>query len=776
MRLVIQFYSLIFIILLLSNKSYSQGEGNIWYFGIYAGIDFNSGHAVPLTNSALNTSEGCSVMCDSTGNLLFYTDGITVYNRNHGTMWNGTDLLGNSTSSQSAIIVKDPGNSSRYYIFTIGPWGSGVLAYTAVDMDLNSGLGDIDTGTKNIILQDSVSEKLTAIPHSNGTDYWIITQAHGTSKYYSYLLSSSGVNSNAIISSPGGIVQTGGGLGYLKANHTGNKIASAIMNCSTVEVYDFDNSSGILSNAITLSSCPSAYGVEFSPNDQILYYSTQADMSIYQVDMITLSPQNISGAINLIKTFNKAPGAIQLANDGKIYIAKFMSEYLAVINNPNSWGTSCNVETDGFFLSGRLSRLGLPNFLPELFVSYEFNYSNTCNGDSTFLYIINPQNIDSVLWNFDDPQTGNYNTSTLFSPYHIFTSAGIYDVELTTFSSGVAVTTTQQLTIYSLPHPNLGPDTSMCIGGSVILDAGSIYNSYIWSTGDTTQTLEVFEIGTYNVTVTDNQGCSASDDNNVTLVPNVSISSNIVEGCEPLTVDFNSVYSAQSYIWDFGDGTDVVHGYSPSHTYIYPGIYSITLTLISYQGCINSLTENNLIVVYENPTANFSFDPELTNILKPKISFTNLSENYTSSYWDFGDGKVSYADNPFHDFPANIGKTYKVRLIIESNKGCLDTAYNEVSIKNVYTIYAPTAFSPNFDGINDIFYIYANGIDNDNFNLNIYDRWGEIIYESQDVYNGWDGRSKNGNLVKSGSYTWLCSYKNIEGKSYQETGSITVIR
>ena len=165
------------ILLLTSTILYAQKEGNIWYFGRRAGLDFNSGAPVPLTDGIMNTLEGCSAISNDMGNLLFYTDGVSVWNKNHIRMPNGFGLNGHPSSTQSALIVQDPGNSDRYYIFTVpaqqNHYGfSRPLSfyYNIVDMTLAGGLGDITI--KNMLLMNKVTEKLTAVRHANGHDIW----------------------------------------------------------------------------------------------------------------------------------------------------------------------------------------------------------------------------------------------------------------------------------------------------------------------------------------------------------------------------------------------------------------------------------------------------------------------------------------------------------------------------------------------------------------------------------------------------------------------------
>ena len=213
-----KYYYLLFIFLFLTIPSFGQKEAAIWYFGNNAGLDFNSGSPVALTNGKLVTKEGCTTISDKNGNLLFYTDGRVVYNKNHQIMPNGFGLLGHNSSTQSAIIVPKPNNPNIYYIFTVDqplpanaddnplndldPPNNG-LNYSQVDMTLNNNLGDVVITEKNIPLitynpNDSeetkykCSEKVTAVQHGDGISFWVIT--HFINNFYSFKISTQGVN------------------------------------------------------------------------------------------------------------------------------------------------------------------------------------------------------------------------------------------------------------------------------------------------------------------------------------------------------------------------------------------------------------------------------------------------------------------------------------------------------------------------------------------------------------------------------------------------------
>jgi hypothetical protein len=226
----------------------AQHETDIWYFGTGAGLSFVSGTPVSLNDGETNTIEGTSVISDGDGNLIFYTDGVTVWDRNHDIMTNGTGLHGGTSSSQSALIIQLPDSDSLYYIFTTGEAANSYgLQYSIVDISLQNGDGEVIE--KNVQLLSYTTEKLTAARHQNGTDYWILTHDLGNADYYAYLFNASGINTTPVISTTGTVHFDE--IGYMKVSHGGKKIAVAVHSDFFFELCDFDNSTGLVSNAVT---------------------------------------------------------------------------------------------------------------------------------------------------------------------------------------------------------------------------------------------------------------------------------------------------------------------------------------------------------------------------------------------------------------------------------------------------------------------------------------------------------------------------------------------
>jgi len=368
----------LFIFLCAVQHSFPQKQNNIWYFGEYAGVTFNSGIPVALSNNPMFTNEGTSVICDDAGNLLFFTDGISVWNRNLQVMPNGTGLMGNISTTQSALIVPEPGNCNIYYIFTAPAQDTTIpLYYNILNLSLDGGLGDISS--KNIPLYGSVTERLTGTLQSNGVDYWVVSQAYGNNEFLAYSVTSSGVNTNPVISYSGPPINSANGgvfdvLGYMKISSDGSKLCYANLYGNTYsQLFDFDNVTGIVSNNIPLVDSM-GYGVEFSPDNTKLYISTLDNpYVIRQYNLSAGSPIAIQNSVteivyekfNADSTIAEDGGALELGPDNKIYSDRVEQDVLAVINEPNLSGMLCNFADTGVILKERCED-GLPNNIKTL--------------------------------------------------------------------------------------------------------------------------------------------------------------------------------------------------------------------------------------------------------------------------------------------------------------------------------------------------------------------------------------------------------------------------
>ena len=430
------------ILFLLVCTVYSQKEANNWYFGYAAGITFNNGAPVALTDGQLVTHEGCSTMSDANGQLLFYTDGTTVFNRNHQIMVNGDSLTGNTSSSQSAIIVPLPGSTTIYYIFTVtaeaGPDG---FRYSVVDLSLAGGLGAV-TAQKNVLLYTPSCEKIGVVKHANNTDYWIVSHGWNNNSFYSYLLTTSGLSALPITSAvgvnvlatPGPIYIQPSSRGCLKFSPDATKLVSSTPSSTCItQLLDFNNATGIISNPRDIQvGTNQFFGAEFSTNSEVLYLSSENNKCIYQFDLN--NPNFVSTAVQLYSG-PKGPFTLQLGPDGKIYIAFIFDHVIGAINNPSVLGSGCNFVTSAVDLLGRECRVGLPSFVTTLFYKPTIVVDKFCQNEVSSFHLDTNQTINSVSWNF-----GDGTTSTAITPNHTYTNAGNYTVSVNINGSSTAST------------------------------------------------------------------------------------------------------------------------------------------------------------------------------------------------------------------------------------------------------------------------------------------------------------------------------------------------
>lgn len=369
---------LLFPALFAISFAYTQKEANFWYFGSNCGVSFENGEPKALINGALSTEEGCSVISDKNGRLLFYTDGISVWNSSHKVMPNGKELMGHPSSTQSSVAIPLPKNPTKYVLFTVAdvakPAG---LQYSMVDISLDGGMGDVISAQKNVLLKTPVTEKLTAVTHRNGTDIWVIAHGWENDEFYAYLVTETGVATSPIVSKIGSVhksVKAGSTLntqGYLKSNPDGTNLALALEEEDAFEVFDFDSKTGAVSQGIRLTIPPKSYpyGIEFSPDGSMLYGTAAGTGEIYQFNMQAGSTEAIQASGQIVgKSPNKEwIGALQLANNGKIYFGYYKKDLMGCIEKPNELGTACGFKVEALKLEGKVAMLGLPTFTQSFF-------------------------------------------------------------------------------------------------------------------------------------------------------------------------------------------------------------------------------------------------------------------------------------------------------------------------------------------------------------------------------------------------------------------------
>lgn len=357
-------------------------RNNNWVFGLNCGLDFSNAPAPPTATSGflMDAREGCSSISNENGQLLFYTNGSTIWDGRQIPFPPITGLKGHDSSTQGVLITTAPGTTNQYYIFTMGSVTPPSQGTTAPIEHFNGGLLNIDTWvfTPLANLPDttglSITEKLTAIPHQNCKDFWILTMVQSGNELSTadsaimrvFLLDDSGLSHLHDTK----LHLVAGDYGYMKFNHSGDTIAFTSHAREQIHLFGFDNNTGeILSSSYTQIdlATKSNHGLEFSPNGQFLYYSVFDAGDVYQIDLSNPTDQPRVGS------FNSKIGALQLGPDGRIYIARFKSKFLGAITVPDKKGDDCGLEKDFITLPNNnvsdalpapLCNYGLPNTFP----------------------------------------------------------------------------------------------------------------------------------------------------------------------------------------------------------------------------------------------------------------------------------------------------------------------------------------------------------------------------------------------------------------------------
>ncbi len=445
-----------------------SSQGN-WYFGNRAGLNFSTGVPVPdfsaLNSNTVSQLEGVVSQSSPSGNLLFYSDGVRVWNKFHQLINPAAPLRGHPSSSQSALTFPVPGNTNRYYLFTTPSYVFSTptnLAYSIVDV--TGGLATLALTNAPIPLPagaTSVAESAIAIQRCNG-DYWVILRGYlgdpspQRDSFYVYSVTSSGVTLAATYP-----LAVPSHVGYHKISPDGTMLA-----CSGgyAVICDFDRNTGVISNRRALPR--GNYGITFSPNSK-LFYIADFDyavlpyyQTIYQYDLTSATP---AATEKIIGTTADLESVLQIGPDKKVYMSLINQQHLAVINFPDVLVTPSNPNACGYNYNGPslitstqaiTSQLGLPNMIDALPVAQvPLNFTYTISNCTTVAFH-GPVCASSFLWNF-----GDSTTSTLASPTHTYSAPGAYNVVLTVNGTNVVAKTISMGFTASLAGP-----TAICIG------------------------------------------------------------------------------------------------------------------------------------------------------------------------------------------------------------------------------------------------------------------------------------------------------------------------
>ena len=480
------------------------------------------------------------------------------------------------------------------------------------------------------------------------------------------------------------------------------------------------------------------------------------------VDVTGTSPWTIDYTINGVPTTATGTSTtVSLGNAAGVYVVTNVSD------------SSCNVLTNA----------------TDSIVIHPFPTVTSFTGGSSYCQGEAINNIEAIVsgtgsWTIDYTIDGVANsTSGSSSPLILGNTPGTYVLNtLSDANCSQAVAGTQTIVINPSPVVDAGLDTILCEGNSIILSANGADN-YVWDNGVVNNVpFTPTATTTYTVIGTDINNCSDTDMVTITHepLPVVSFVADTTILCEGNEVTFYNTTPGTMVdcLWNFGDGSVSQGCDSVTNTYTYGGNYTVQLTTTSNHGCVNSIIYTDYLYVEEVPLAQFVPSPQTLIAFNTDVHFSNSSIAATSYVWNFGDeSATSTEDNPTHSFPQSASGSYDVVLTAYSPLGCADSISKEIRVVEEIIYYIPNTFTPDGDEFNQTFQpVFTAGYDPYDFNLFIYNRWGEVIWESHDASVGWDG-TFHGKLVESGMYNWKIDFKTKENDARKLiTGHVNVIR
>jgi len=677
----------------------------------------------PLPIVTVNSSTICSSQTSS-----LTANGATVY------LWN--------TGSTSNLISVTPSSNTSYTVIGIS------LGCT------NTAIADVSvTPLPTVVVNSSTicSGQTATITASGATSYsWntgsllsTLTDAPTTNTTYTVTGAALGCTSTAIANVSVTPLPT--------VTVTSSTICigqTATITASGASTYVWNT--GSLSNTIT-DAPPANTSYTVLGSSSNCTNSAIANVSVTPLPAVTVNSSTICSGQTATLT----------ANGASAYLWNTGATGSALVISPTV-NTSFSVVGTNAGCSNTVSTIVNVVSSPSLSV----NSATICEGQTTTLSV---SGASSYIWN-----NGTTTNTAVVSPVAttIFSVVG---------SIGTCSTTTTVSVVVN-PMPIISvPSITICAGQSATLTAvgASFYN---WNTNSNLNPLVVSPNATitYSVIGT-NLNCTSSTTATVFVEnsPTVAFNSINIAGCAPLCSQFSDLSTVVSgtisnWNWSFGDGYSST-SQNPSHCFDNSGLYDVSLTVTSSNGCSKTYTNLDMIHVYPNPTAEFISNVEETDILNPIVDFTNLSSNANSYEWNFGSLTTSTLTNPSYTY--NQEGIYSTTLTATNQYGCKDVAIHDIIVKGIFTFYAPNTFTPNEDNKNDIFLPLGVGWDSEKYQLDIFDRWGNYCFTTKQVGQGWDGKANKGSeTAQIDTYTWKVDLTDVFGKNHKYIGRVTIIR
>lgn len=629
---------------------------NYWYFGNNAGINFNEQPPVAVSDGQLIAPEGSSSISEQNGQNLFYTDGNIVYDRNHNVMFNGSSIGGDNNSTQSAIIIPFPNDETLFYIFTTKPvFNAGrdyVLSYSVVDMKEISNGSDGEIVTFDKPLFENSTERITAT--NPGGFVWLIAHEAGNNTFRAYPVTDQGIG-NPVLTSIGSshdFNDEQSSQGYMKLSPDGSRLAVAFTSggINYVEIFEFDGQTGTFSNFLQIQLPDNnppyqVYGVEFSSNSEKLFVTSNNPGSpgskLYELKLHDYDEDSVESRIaELADEPGINMGAIQTGPDGQIYVARDGQQFLGTIRENLDTLTNSTFMADGFDLVSGTSSLGLPNFIQSIFQQTPSPTATVIPAciDQTSTFIGSGTSIiDEYLWTF-----GDGGSATTDSASHIYLIDSLYTVAFNvTNRCGLDTTIVQMVDISGYPDDATIPLVDVICVGPLILDADTTNSGgkqFIWSTGETTQSIQVVQPGDYSVRIINAAGCESEDTTQVfdgrplfDLGANMTVCQG--DSIPPLNTGLPNGVPPNTFTWRVNgallpDNTSYLAVNSNTS-----GVFEYTVNVIDgLTGCVNDDTIT--VTINPTPTATYVVTNSSCGNVNGQINITSPLTNLSAEWFD----------------------------------------------------------------------------------------------------------------------------------------------
>lgn len=775
--------------------SCSPKEGNRWFFGNGAGINFNSDPPVPLPGGqTFYGGSSTATQCDAQGNLLFYSDGEKVFNRFHQTMPNGNLLATNAT--ENVIIVPYPGQWGKFYLIILDYQLN--ATYSIVDMSLDDGWGDV-VATEKLVPLGANLQGIAAVKSCEFDGYWVVSRTvAANSAFCAYRITSSGLDATPVISHTGIAVSN---VVQIKFSPDGGQIACSYWNgtSSSISLHLFHNdATGLVyehESLQTLVAPLGMKGIEFSPNGRFLYASGVFPGSnlIVQYDLHAGSISHIRESVQGIYQVtqpSQGVGLLQLGPDGRIYVPIFVTFVpggisLAAIHQPNNAGTSSefmlNSISPGWVNHGMCNAPVIPSGKTAINLMPEARDTVCVSGDWVNYTLQSLScSADSVVWKVDGLEVQlNPNGS---SANIRFNQPGSGLLIVTAYSKCHMAADTMPLVV--LPPVNqaldLGPDLEVCDNGVFHFDAGPGFARYLWSNGSTESGATTLFPGKYWVTVWDGCGNAQSDTIEISIAQatKLDLGPDIPEQCSGFTLNFPLPQAFTSWQWTPANdlnctdcalvslspstsGSWVVIARTPDGCVsvdtllvrIRDTVYLSLDTLICANSVVNAFgtsfpanTELNLFRAADGPGCDSLIQisvqgyPALS-VQLPQDTSIRIGASVQLEASVNGAGALTYTWWPEDwlsctacpDPLADPLDSLTYTLTVSDANGCTAQDAINLYVSDLCMVHIPTAFTPNGDGSNDLFRPIMDPCVRTVRHWRVVNRWGESVWEQHQL-------------------------------------------